>query len=244
MGSGEFTPAADQLDRWLLDRTPNPGGPVLIVPTASAPEGDETFNRWMQLGVDHYTRLGQHPEPVPLRTRDDASNPEFIAKLQSASLLFFSGGNPGYLVKTLEGTPFWNQLAGCMEEGLPVGGCSAGAVALGCLAPDTSQVSLSDEGVPQGDWDPSKIWIPGLNFLPQLFIGAHWDALDTFIPGLTELIRSACPPNKTLVGIAENTGIAGNGASWEVVGSLWVEISGRSTTLNPGDHFELNAFGP
>jgi hypothetical protein len=44
LGSGEFDPWSEPVERWLLERSSNPDGPVLIFPTASAHEGDSTFD--------------------------------------------------------------------------------------------------------------------------------------------------------------------------------------------------------
>ena len=58
LGSGEFEPWTESVDRWILDRTGAATGPVLILPTAAAAEGDEVFDMWANKGLDHYARLG------------------------------------------------------------------------------------------------------------------------------------------------------------------------------------------
>ena len=102
LGSGEFEPWAEEVDRWCLDRA-RPGR-VLILPTASAPEGDDVFDRWGRLGLEHYQRMGVEAEVVPLKTRADAARPDVCARLEVAAMVFFSGGNPGSLAEALEGT--------------------------------------------------------------------------------------------------------------------------------------------
>src|SRR5207247_11167709 len=64
LGSGEFEPWTAEVDRWLLERTIG-SGRVLILPTASAPEGDAVFNRWGDMGLAHYEELGIPAEVVP-----------------------------------------------------------------------------------------------------------------------------------------------------------------------------------
>src|SRR5206468_3584981 len=49
LGSGEWQPWTDEVDRLLLERTTG-DGTVLILPTASAPEGDRVFEKWAWLG--------------------------------------------------------------------------------------------------------------------------------------------------------------------------------------------------
>ena len=57
LGSGEFEPWTEEVDRWLLERTTG-SGRVLILPTASAPEGDAIFNQWGDMGLEHYGSWG------------------------------------------------------------------------------------------------------------------------------------------------------------------------------------------
>ena len=71
LGSGEFEPWTEDVDRWLLDRATG-DGTVLILPAASAPEGDSVFEMWANMGLTHYGRLGIPAEVVPLKRRKDA----------------------------------------------------------------------------------------------------------------------------------------------------------------------------
>jgi len=93
LGSGEFEPWAEPVDRWLLDRAAEAGrdGSVLILPTASAPEGDAVFDKWGTMGLEHYAALQAPAEVVPLKTREDAASEELAAGLATASVVFFSG---------------------------------------------------------------------------------------------------------------------------------------------------------
>src|SRR2546425_11430331 len=106
MGSGEFEPWTAEVDRWLLERATGDGG-VLILPTASAAEGDQVFHRWARMGIDHYAELGVPARVVPVKTRDEADDPAFAGSGGEASMAFFSGGNPAYLAGVLAGSRFW-----------------------------------------------------------------------------------------------------------------------------------------
>ena len=97
MGSGEFEPWSEEVDRFSLSRAEFGDGSVVILPTASAPEGDEVFNRWAGMGLDHYKRMGVHARVVDLKTREDAFLDVLIEELANPSMIFFSGGNPSYL---------------------------------------------------------------------------------------------------------------------------------------------------
>src|SRR4051794_26897995 len=58
LGAGEFEPWSEVVDRAILERSPNPDGTVLVLPTASAHEGETVFRGWGDKGVEHYRALG------------------------------------------------------------------------------------------------------------------------------------------------------------------------------------------
>src|SRR2546423_12635183 len=182
MGSGEFEPWAEEVDRYSLSRADFGDGSVVILPTASAPEGDEVFNRWAGMGLDHYKRMGVHARVVDLKTREDAYLDVLIEELAHPSMIFFSGGNPAYLATTLADTPFWKAILDAGDRGTALAGCSAGACIVGEAAPDSTVQRLED-----------ITWQKGLGLVPQTVFGPHWDALESFMPGLQDFILSVVP---------------------------------------------------
>ena len=214
LGSGEFQPWAGEVDLALLDRARTGDGRALVLPTASAPEGGEVFDRWADMGLAHYQRLGVIAELVPLRTREDAEDPELVARLSEASLVFFSGGNPAYLTATLTGTAFWAAVLEGMGRGLAYGGCSAGVQCLGERALDAAAGTFGPE-----------VWKPGLGLFGGVWFGPHWDALDRYVPGLSGFIEGSVPPGDLLVAIDEDTAMIGDGSGWEVLGAGSVHLS-------------------
>jgi cyanophycinase len=210
LGSGEFEPWTDSVDRWLLEHGSGDGR-VVVLPTASAPEGDEIFEGWASMGQRHYADAGIPVEVVRLRTRADAADPGMIAALRGASAVFFSGGNPAYLAATLTGTLAWQAILDGMERGMAYAGCSAGVACLGEAAPDSSvRDPLSADGA---------LLQPGLGVFPQTFLMPHWDALDGYVPGLRALIRRSVSVGSRLVTIDERTAVLGDGTTWMVEGS-------------------------
>jgi cyanophycinase len=212
MGSGEFEPWSAEMDRRVLDRASGDGR-VLILPTASATEGDVVFDDWAAKGLAHYASLDIAAEVIPLKTRDDASRPELIERLDGASVVFFSGGNPAYLSGTLAGTPFWAELRTAMDRGLAYVGCSAGIACLGDRAPDSAADEFGD-----------RLWKPGLGVFPGTWFGPHWDALDSFVPGLLDFIVSSVPAGDILFAVDERTVAIGDGTEWSVVGASGAHI--------------------
>jgi cyanophycinase-like exopeptidase len=229
LGSGEFEPWTDEADRWLLERSSRSEGPVLILPTASAPEGDDVFDRWGDIGLTHYGALGIPAEVVPLKTRSDADREDLAAKLDIASSVYFSGGNPAYLVDTLAGSTFWQALVERIERGLPYAGCSGGISCLGEIAPDSRKRDPAS-----GD-----IWRPGLRLFPNVVFAPHWDMVDTYVPGLSRFIVEAVPPDCRLMAVDEHTAVVGDGVSWSVIGLGHGRLmeGEQWTQWGPGEHF-------
>lgn len=233
LGSGEFEPWSVEMDRRVLERS-NGDGRVLILPTASAKEGDEVFDGWGAKGLAHFESLGIAAEVVPIKSREDAGRAEFVAKLEGASVAYFSGGNPAFLASVLVDTLFWDALLRAMGRGLAYIGCSAGVACLGDKAPDS--------GAPRFD---DGLWQPGLGVFHHVWFGPHWDALDSFVPGLSSFIVSSVPPGDTLFAIDERTAAVGDGTDWGVVGVAAAHVyrDGAWAHHAAGSSFSLDLSG-
>jgi cyanophycinase len=215
LGSGEFEPWAREVDRWCAERATSPTDRAIVLPTASAPEGDDVFDRWAGMGAEHYSSIGLAPMVLPLKTRADASRPEIVDEVADARIIFFSGGNPGYLANTVRDTPFWEAVLDAIAHGTAFGGCSAGATAVGSIAPDVTSSTIN----------PADIeYVPGAPLFTRGFIPTHFDAIDSFFPGLRQMILDARPPDQVLFGVDENTAACGDGKSWTVIGSRAVTV--------------------
>ena len=209
---------------------------MVILPTASAPEGDEVFNRWAGMGLDHYKAMGVHARVIDLRTREDAFLDVLIEELANPSMIFFSGGNPAYLCETLEDTPFWKAILDATDRGTALAGCSAGACFVGDLAPDSTQQRLED-----------ITWRHGLGVVPDTVFGPHWDMLESFMPGLQQFILEKVPDEQMFIALDERTAMAGDGEEWQVFGNSGIHIrwGGEWQTFRAGDTFLMSSIrGP
>lgn len=198
VGSGEYLPVSDPLDQQLLDHLDAPAR-VVVLPTASAPDGPGVPERWARMGVEHFTRLGVAVEAVMLLTRADAASSALAERIAAARLVYFSGGKPGYLVDTLRDTACWQAIVAVHAAGGVVAGCSAGAMALaGRLV-----------GVPL--LMPSR---PALGLVPDLAVIPHFDELPRWLSGLGRLAARGVP----VAGIEGATGLIVQGDEWSVAG--------------------------
>lgn len=231
LGSGEFEAWTGPVDRWMLERSSHPDGPVLILPTASAPEGDAVFDRWANMGLSHFRDLSVRAEVVPLKTKEDAERADVVRQLDGAAFVYFSGGNPAYLARTLQGTSFWMRVLEGLDDGLGYAGCSAGVSCLGDICPDSASRSFDE-----------SVWQRGLSLFPGTFLGVHWDRLDSYVPGLTDLIMAAVPEGSRLVAVDENTALVGDGEAWRAMGRSKVHAlqpDGSWRQWSEGEEFSL-----
>src|SRR5260370_23603074 len=151
VGSGEYLPVMTQTERLLLQGRP----PRYVqLPTAAAPEGEQSLRHWLDLGAAQAERLGVEQVPVVARDRDEADWPELAALIPGAGLIDLSGGNPLYLAQTLRGTRVWDAILATWQEGSALAGCSAGAMALTGWVPSIRASQREPD--------------PGLGVLPHL----------------------------------------------------------------------------
>ena len=228
LGSGEFEPWSVDADRFVLERATGDGR-VVIVPTASAHEGHEVFDGWGRRGLDHFAELGVEAEVLPVRTRADADRGDLADRLVDASLIYVSGGNPARLAETLRGTAVYAAMLEGLERGMGYAGCSAGVT---CLAETTFDSDTEDI---------DAIFRPGLGLVRATMFGPHWDIVETWVPGATEVIVASVPEGHVFVGIDEETAMLGDGSAWRVCGrgSVHVRRDGVFERFGPGEAFRL-----
>jgi cyanophycinase len=205
VGSGEFTPAMTDVDRVLLAATGRDHPRVVIMPTASWPDGAATFQWWADQGEAHFTALGAAPVPVLIRDRATADDPACVAEISRADLIYLSGGKPGHLLDALKDSAAGASLREAHARGAVIAGCSAGAMVLG-----GHQIRIG----PAGFAKPAG-WQVGLGLVPGLVIVPHYDAVpETLVAPLV----LAAPKGATVVGIDENTALVGRDGEWRVEG--------------------------
>jgi hypothetical protein len=116
-----------------------------------------------------------------------------------------------------------------LDRGLSFGGCSAGIACLGQVAPDSAATRFGDD-----------MWKPGLELFPGVVFGPHWDMLDTYIPGLRDVIVQGVPEGSRLLAVDECTAVLGDGQRWRVQGSGTASLydAGTWERFGPGAAFE------
>ena len=228
VGAGEFTPAMTEIDAELLASTGRTRPRVVVLPTASYPDGEEVFQRWATMGVDHFSGLGAEVEPVLVRSRAEADDASAAQAVGEADLVYLSGGKPGYLLGALAGSAVGTAIAAAHARGAAVAGCSAGAMVLAARTFDFRLKAMP--------W-PLR-WDRGLGFAEGVAVMPHYDAWPESVSALVVL---QSPRNLAVLGIDEETAAVGHDGSWQVRGASRVTVwRGRHRErFRDGDVFRL-----
>ena len=231
VGSGEFTAAMDAVDRILLLATGRDRPRVVVLPTASWPDGEETFRRWAAQGEAHFAALGAEVEPVLVRGAEDANDPAAVAAIGEADLVYLSGGKPGHLLDALDEGGVGAALRAAHARGAVIAGCSAGAMVLAGHQLRSGGGSFAR--VPIG-------WRDALGLVHGTIVIPHYDA---FPEPLSAAIALAAPADTLVLGIDEDTALVGRDVAWTVYGRGRVTVwRGRHRDrLRAGDTLRLPA---
>ncbi len=223
VGSGEYLPVMQDIEADLI-RGRNPI--YVQLPTAAAPEGDESLRRWIELGKKQAERIGVTQVPVVVRDQNDANDPHLAGLVKDAGLVYLSGGNPHFLADTLRESLVWNAIHEAWQSGAALAGCSAGAMAIADHIPALRVHSPRDTR--------------GLGVLPHIRVLPHFDKMFGWIPDLAMRILDV-PDGVHVVGIDEDTAIIGGTFEWEVRGrqSAWLVHKGHREEFPAGSRMVL-----
>ncbi|HEY1292470.1 MAG TPA: Type 1 glutamine amidotransferase-like domain-containing protein [Chloroflexota bacterium] len=224
VGSGEYLPQMEEVDRVLLEHVGGRSARVVVLPTAAGLETPASPRRWAQAGVGHFTRLGARAEAANILVRDDAFDQRWLALLQSADFIYFSGGSPRHVIETFVDSPAWEVIRARHAAGAVLAGCSAGAMAFGrfTLQPRRLWSTEPDDGVP-----PADTWYPALGLVPNLVVLPHFDRwIARMGPTTLTHLAGSLAQDLTLIGVDEDTALVRFDASsaWQVMGRQSVSI--------------------
>jgi len=166
-----------------------------------------------EVGEDYihiFKRLGAElVEVVDTRDREDSEKESNIRIIEQATGIFFTGGDQSKIVDFIRGTPLDKAIHKRHEEGVVIGGTSAGAA----MMPDEMIVGGASVSNPSVD---AVSMGPGMGFLPGVVIDQHFAQRGRLGRLLAALVLQ---PAVLGLGIDEDTGIIVNGDEFEVVGS-------------------------
>jgi len=227
VGSGEYLPVMEDVDRTLLDSLNVKTPQVVCLPTAAGQEGDESINRWSRMGIAHFQKLGADVTVLRIINKETANDPQHEMLLESADLIYFSGGNPQYLYQTMQGSRAWTALHKAWGKGAVYAGCSAGAMILAKQIPSFRLFGTAE----------------GFGIVPAQFILPHFDAVPGLWKPLVLALKSRLKKGERMIGVDEDTALIGQlGGDWKVMGKSKVHIFARegNQTYESGQTLSLN----
>lgn len=210
-GGGGETP-----DFWhrFLTLAGGKDAPIVVLPTASErPEAGPEYVE--ELARDHGATAVRW---LPLKTAEDAANPEIVAAIAAARGVFFTGGDQSRITAALLGTPAMAAVREVFARGGVLAGSSAG---LACM----SEVMITGEG----DFEVVRAGAvetkPGLGFLTQAVVDQHFVARKRLNRLLSVILER---PRLLGIGVDERT-------------AVWFRPDGRAEVLGAGSVVVLDA---
>jgi len=232
LGSGEYLPVMDEVDLFLLAncgvdakaRKPR----VVCLPTAAGDEGSKSISRWSNMGVEHFTRLGTDVQALPVIDAKSANDPNYASAVENADVIYFSGGHPSYLYRTMKDSLVWESAQKAWARGAVYAGCSAGAMILGTEMPDIRAAGIRSSSA--------------FGILPISSLLPHFNKMALFGKPLVATLRRRLREGEIIVGVDEDTAIVGRrNEEWTVMGKSKAHIFTRdeSKSYAAGEKFTL-----
>jgi cyanophycinase len=216
VGAGEFLETMAEFDRGLLAATGRPRPRVVILPTASANDGEAVFQGWAERGVVHFSELGAEVEPVLVRNAEEGHDPAALQAVGEADLVYLSGGDPRLLLKVFQNSPLGYAIAEANARGALVAGCSAGAMAIVGRTMDFRAIPKLRMPLPF----PIR-WRQALGLADGIAVLPHYDA---FPEPISACIALQAPRGGVVLGIDEHTAVVGRDGAWQVHGAGRVTV--------------------
>jgi cyanophycinase-like exopeptidase len=214
VGSGEYLAAMAQFEKSLVDDGVKNGKKARYVqiPTAAGRESSDRLEYWKELGLRQAKNIGVEATYLPIFTREDAFNQEYIDAVANSALMYMSGGDPHHLAQVLIDTPLWDAILENWKTGASLAGCSAGAMVLSAHIPNFRLLK--------------KVPTQGLNLLPEVRVIPHFNKFFKWIPESAAKVLLHVPDNSILIGVDELTAIVkrSGDTEWIVFGEAKVHV--------------------
>jgi cyanophycinase len=209
VGSGEYLVQMQEIETDLLHRGISRGksNTYIQIPTGAGQESADRIEFWKERGAAQARRMGAECRFLPILKREDAFNPQYIEDVTNAGLIYFSGGDPGYITEIFEGTPLWEKIKSEFFSGTSLAGCSAGAMAFGAKIVGL-RISHAQSG---------------LGLIPEIEVIPHYDKFLGWVPDRIASIALRSDEGNYLLGIDEDTALVLTD-TWRVQGRAKVHV--------------------
>jgi cyanophycinase-like exopeptidase len=186
-GSGETSPSGRKIFESLFETLPEPPRVALLeTPAGFEPNSERVIGKV----ADFLSRRLQNYKPqistIPARRRSSyfgPDNPEILAPILQANVIFLGPGSPTYAVRQLEGSLAWDYILARHRLGAALVFASAAVIAASTYALPVYEIYKAGEDL---HWKPG-LDLFGLYQVPLVLI-PHWNNND----GGNELDTSRC----------------------------------------------------
>jgi len=212
------------------------GGPaqarIVVLPMAS---GDPDTAGMEQ--VAEFSEIGARAEWVQF-TREQALDPASSARLDSATGIFFTGGDQVRVTRAVLGTPLYRKLHELHRRGVVIGGTSAGAAIMSTIMLTGDERLNRDSNNAFVFIKPGNVvTVEGLGFLNTVIVDQHFIRRKRLNRLLSVVLEN---PAKLGIGIDESTAIVVEpDSTFRVIGDRSVMIFDASGAA----HIRANAAG-
>ena len=215
VGGEEFRTGCEEMDRAVMRASGKDPARVIIVPTAAVTGPAKAAND----GVTHFRALGGSASQLMVLEDSQANDPEFIRPASQADVVYFTGGSPDHLLSTLRDSELLRLLLSGLEQGLVLGGSSAGAMVMGSVMRRPN----------------SGGWVDGLGIVPGVGVLPHHERRNP--AEAAQELRNSAPSDTTYLGIDARSGVLGVPNDWQVVGSGNVTVyrNGEFSVFQAGE---------
>ena len=238
-GSGETSPSGQKIfDAVLSQLSMPPRVALLETPAGFELNSDTVIGKVEDFLHHHLQNYNPITTTIPARQRDtqfSPDDPHIVEPIFTSDLIFMGPGSPTYAVRQLRDSLAWQALLARHRRGAAVALASAAAIAISAYALPVYEIFKVGEDL---HWKPG-LDLFGIYGLRLVFI-PHWNNAE----GGEDLDTSRCfmgksrfarlvellPPDLTLVGIDEQTGLLINPQT----GNCQVIGSGQVTLIHTG----------
>ena len=200
VGGDEFRPGCEVMDRSILDATGADRPSVVVVPTAAAAQRPD---KAASNGVAYFNSLGAQANPLMVLDREDANDAALVSGIQSADLIYLTGGSPSHLLEVARGSLFLDTLVESLERGAVVAGSSAGAMVL-------------------GEWMSYRGWSEALGLVPGIVTLPHHESAEP--DSVSRELGGSAPTGAVVLGIDARAGVLAGPEGWTILGTGGVTV--------------------
>lgn len=210
IGGGEMKEAPEPLDaiaRYFVHR---PKGRIVVMTVATTEPGSAA-TKYSEI----FKNIGiKHVDTIDVSQREDAFDPDAIAKIEQADAMFFTGGDQLNITTLIGGSPMYDKLHECFRGGILIAGTSAGAA---MMSGSMIIAGKSDSAPSMGGVETA----PGMDLIPGTIIDTHFSQRGRHGRLLTAVAHF---PQLLGIGLDERTAAVFKNGDFTVVGEGVVTV--------------------